>query len=64
MKIRSIIVPVILVLVLIFLLKPKTVWSEVKRIRGQWNTILTLLVIVVGIYFAVGLWSYFNSGNP
>lgn len=64
MKFRSILVPVILVLVLILLLKPKTVWSEFNRIRGQWNTILTLLVIVVCIYFAVGLWSYLNSGAP
>ena len=64
MKFRSILVPVILVLVLIVLMKPKTVWSEFNRIRGQWNTILTLLVIVVGIYFAVGLWSYLGSASP
>lgn len=54
---------VLLVLVFIVLLKPKTVWSEVKRIRGQWNTILTLLVIVVGVYFAFGIWRAYVSGG-
>ncbi len=52
---------VLLLLVLIVLIKPKTVWSEFKRIRGQWNTILTLLVIVVAIYFAYGLWRVYGG---
>jgi glycopeptide antibiotics resistance protein len=56
---------VFLLFVLIVLIKPKTVWSEFKRIRGQWNTILTLLVIVVAAYFIFGLWrAYFNGGFP
>jgi len=54
---------VLLVLVLIVLIKPKTVWSEFKRIRGQWNTILTLLVIVVAVYFAYGLWRAYGTGG-
>ncbi|MDE0143902.1 MAG: hypothetical protein OXI80_18515 [Caldilineaceae bacterium] len=54
---------VLLLLVLIVLIKPKTVWSEFKRIRGQWNTILTLLVIVVAIYFAYGLWRAYGAGG-
>ncbi len=54
---------VVLLLVLIVLIRPKTVWSEFKRIRGQWNTILTLLVIVVGVYFAFGLWRAYVSGG-
>jgi glycopeptide antibiotics resistance protein len=56
---------VFLLLFLIILMKPKTVWSEFKRIRGQWNTILTLLVIVVAVYFIFGLWrAYGNGGFP
>jgi glycopeptide antibiotics resistance protein len=56
---------VFLLLFLIILMKPKTVWSEFKRIRGQWNTILTLLVIVVAVYFIFGLWrAYVNGGFP
>ena len=56
---------VLLLFVLIVLIKPKTVWSEFKRIRGQWNTILTLLVIVVAVYFIFGLWrAYVNGGFP
>lgn len=60
MTIRRILL-VLLLLVLIVLIKPKTVWSEFKRIRGQWNTILTLLVIVVAIYFAYGLWRAYGG---
>ena len=56
---------VLLLLILIILIKPKTVWSEFRRIRGQWNTILTLLVIVVAVYFVFGLWrAYVNGGIP
>ncbi|MDE0197136.1 MAG: hypothetical protein F4Z82_08900 [Caldilineaceae bacterium SB0668_bin_21] len=62
MTIRRILL-VVLLLVLIVLIKPKTVWSEFKRIRGQWNTILTLLVIVVAAYFAFGLWRAYVSGG-
>ncbi len=47
---------VFLLLAFILLLKPKFVWSEIRRIRAQWNTILTLLVIVVVIYLLFGLW--------
>jgi hypothetical protein len=54
---------VFLLLFLIILMKPKTVWSEFKRIRGQWNTILTLLVIVVAAYFIFGLWRAYVSGG-
>lgn len=54
---------VLLLLVFILLLKPKTVWSEIKRIRGQWNTILTLLVIVVGIYLLFGFWRAYGGGG-
>ena len=54
---------VLLLLVLALLLKPKAVWSEFKRIRGQWNTILTLLVIVVAIYLLFGFWrAYLANG--
>ena len=56
---------VFLLFVLIVLIKPKTVWSEFKRIRGQWNTILTLLVIVVAVYFIFGIWrAYISGGFP
>ena len=62
MTIRRILL-VFLLLFLIILMKPKTVWSEFKRIRGQWNTILTLLVIVVAAYFIFGLWRAYVSGG-
>ena len=54
---------VLLLFVLIVLIKPKTVWTEFRRIRGQWNTILTLLVIVVAAYFIFGLWRAYVSGG-
>ena len=64
MTIRRVLL-VFLLLFLIILMKPKTVWSEFKRIRGQWNTILTLLVIVVAAYFIFGLWrAYVGGGIP
>lgn len=50
-------------LAVIFLLKPKAVWSEYKRIRTQWNTILTLLVIVVGVYLLFGFWRAYVGGG-
>lgn len=58
-------IPLVLLLIVlfvfIFLIKPKTFWSEIKRIRNQWDTILTLLVIVVAIYFAYGLWRVYGG---
>lgn len=54
---------VLMLLILILLLKPKTVWSEFQRVRGQWNTILTLLVIVVAIYLVFGFWRAYASGG-
>ena len=54
---------VLLLLVLVLLLKPKAVWSEYRRIRGQWNTILTLLVIVVAIYLLFGFWRAYVDGG-
>ncbi len=63
MRIRYLLLVLILLFV-IFLLKPKAVWSEYKRIRSQWNTILTLLVIVVGVYLMFGFWrAYVASGT-
>ena len=54
---------VLLLLVLIILMKPRAVWSEAKRIRSQWNTILTLLVIVVAIYLLYGFWRAYAAGG-
>ncbi len=63
MRIRYLLL-VLVMLAVIFLLKPKAVWSEYKRIRGQWNTILTLLVIVVGVYLLFGFWrAYVGTGG-
>jgi hypothetical protein len=56
---------ILLLLILVVLLKPKTVWSEFLRVRSQWNTILSLLVIVVAVYLIFGFWTaFFAVGMP
>ena len=63
MKIRYLLLALVM-LAVIFLLTPKAVWAEYKRIRSQWNTILTLLVIVVGAYLLFGFWrAYVGTGG-
>ena len=49
---------------LLLLLKPKAVWAEFQRVRGQWNTILGLLVIVVLGYLLYGIWMLISGELP
>ncbi len=50
------------ILTLLIILRPGFVWQEVKRIRAQWDTILRLLVLVVGAYLLYGLYTIWTSG--
>lgn len=57
----------ILVFVVIFLLvlaKPRWVWSEIQRIRSQWDLILKLLVTVVIVYLLYGLYTIVLQNPP
>ena len=53
----------LVLLTLLIILRPSFVWQEVKRIRAQWDTILRLLVLVVGAYLLYGLYTIWANGG-
>jgi len=53
----------LVLLTLLIILRPSFVWQEVKRIRAQWDTILRLLVLVVGAYLLYGLYTIWTNGG-
>jgi len=53
----------LVLLSLLVILRPGFVWQEVKRIRAQWDTILRLLVLVVGAYLLYGLYTIWANGG-
>lgn len=47
---------VFVVILLLLLARPRWVWAEIQRIRSQWDLILRLLVAVILVYLAIGLY--------
>lgn len=54
----------ILILLLVFVLRPSAVMSEVRRIYSQRETIWKLLTLVVFVYLLYGLYTLWQSGLP
>jgi hypothetical protein len=52
----------IVVLFLLLLFKPGTLWAEMKRIWSQREIILRFLVIIVGLYFLYGVYRLYSQG--
>lgn len=52
---------VILILVLV-LYRGRGVWRELKRIWGQRDYVLKVLVLAIGIYLVYGLYSMYQRG--
>jgi hypothetical protein len=46
---------ILVIILILFILRPRQVWAEVKRIHRQWDLLLYLLVTVIIVYLA--LWS-------
>lgn len=53
---------VLLILALIFMLRPKGVWGEAKRSWEQRNRILRMLVVIIAVYLVYGLFKMYQSG--
>ncbi len=53
---------VILILALVFMLRPKGVWGEAKRSWEQRNRILRVLVVMIGVYLVYGLYKMYQAG--
>lgn len=51
----------LLLAVLIVLIKPSILWDEASRIWSQRETILRLLVLVVGLYLLYGLYTIWSA---
>jgi glycopeptide antibiotics resistance protein len=54
---------VLVILVIIFILRPRQVWAEMKRIHRQWDLLLYLLVGVIVVYLVYGLYTA-GMGDP
>lgn len=53
---------VLLLVIIVVVLKPKIVWQEFNRMWSQRETILRLLVTVVGLYLLYGLYTIWSTG--
>jgi succinate dehydrogenase hydrophobic anchor subunit len=53
---------VLVLVTLVVLLKPRVVWQEFSRMWAQRETILRLLVTVVGLYLLYGLYTIWSTG--
>ncbi len=61
MTVRRLLLVLVLV-TLVVLLKPRVVWQEFSRMWAQRETILRLLVTVVGLYLLYGLYTIWSTG--
>jgi hypothetical protein len=52
----------LLILLLIWMMRPGQVWQEGKRIWSQRELVVRLLVIMIGLYFAYGVYELYNRG--
>lgn len=52
----------ILILVILFVYRPRFVWREFMRMWGQREYILRVIVVVVGIYLLYGLYNMYERG--
>lgn len=52
----------IVLLFLVLLIKPGTLWSELKRMWSQREIITRLLVLIVGLYFLYGVYRLYTQG--
>ena len=53
---------IILAIVIVTVYRPRGVWREVKRLWGQRDYLLRVIVVVVGIYFLYGLYNMYERG--
>ena len=53
---------VLLILALVFMLRPKGMWGEAKRSWEQRNRILRTLVVIIAFYLIYGLYKMYRSG--
>ncbi len=54
----------LLLVLLVFVLRPRAVMSEVRRIYSQRETIWKLLTLVVFAYLFYGLYTLWQGGLP
>jgi hypothetical protein len=52
----------LLILLLVFFMRPGTMWQEGKRMWSQRELIVRLLVFMIGLYFAYGLYELYTRG--
>jgi hypothetical protein len=48
---------ILVILLIFFILRPRVVWAEFKRIYRQWDFLLGLLVTVIIVYLLYGLYT-------
>jgi hypothetical protein len=52
----------LLVLALIWLLRPSSMWNESKRMWAQRELLLRVLVVIIVLYFGYGLYELYRTG--
>lgn len=55
---------VVLLILLLFVLRPSAVMNEMRRIYSQRETIWKLLTVVVFVYLLYGLYTLWQGGLP
>jgi hypothetical protein len=53
---------VLLILALVFMLRPKGMWGEAKRSWEQRNRILRVLVVIIAFYLVYGVFKMYQQG--
>ncbi len=61
MKLRTVLMLIVIMLFLIAL-KPRGMWTEIKRSWAERERIMRVLFFVVVVYFLYGLYSMYQKG--
>jgi hypothetical protein len=61
MKLRTLFLLIVLI-VLIWLFKPKNAWGEVRRMWAQRELMLRTLVVIIVVYLLYGFYELYQRG--
>ena len=61
MKLRTVLM-LIVIMVFLIALKPRGMWTEIKRSWAERERIMRVLFFVVMVYFLYGLYSMYQKG--
>jgi hypothetical protein len=62
MSSRRLILYLLVLALILFALRPRQSWENLRALFQQRRWVVTALAVIIGIYFVLGLWEVWRSG--